>query len=122
VSALRQLPRVTLVFIVLLFAAFTAVGSAAPAGAQASDQAPTLTDFCTNGVCDFAGYSAALAEFLNRNNGSGAQGATETAAGSLPVTGGDSGLLLGIGISLVLVGGTVVWTVNRRRTRLEGGL
>jgi len=106
-----------LIAVVLMVAGLTAVATAGPVGAQASDQPPTLSDFCSNGVCDFAGYSGALAEFLNRNNGTGA----EETAGTLPVTGGDFGLLLGIGISLVLVGGTLVWTVTSRRTRVEGG-
>jgi len=119
VSALRQFPRSAVLVLLLAFAGLTFVAAAPPAGAQTSDQPPTLSDFCTNGVCDFSGYSAALAEFLNRDNG-GNGGATE-ATGTLPVTGGDAGLLLGIGISLVLVGGTVVWTVNHRRPRLEGG-
>jgi len=101
----------------LMLATLTAVASAGPVGAQVADQPPTLSDFCSNGVCDFSGYSGALAEFLNRNGGTGGEEAT----GTLPVTGGDFGLLLGIGISLVLVGGTLVWTVTNRRSRVEGG-
>ena len=84
---------------------------ATPAQAQAADQPPKLQDFCNNGVCDYSGYAKALADFLSRSGGGG--------SGSLPVTGGDYGLLIGVGVSLVLVGGTVIWGANKRRSMTE---
>ena len=104
----RLIGSVALAGVLSVFGGAALTVTASPASAQLAP--PVFTDFCdSNGVCDISGYAAAYAAYLNRLNGGGG-------TGGLPVTGSDPGLLIGIGASLVLVGGGLVYGARRRTT------
>jgi len=90
----------------MLFAGTVAFGgvsqaAAAPACVPASVVA---TDFVVNGAVDFSAYLAAVA-------------AANALCVQLPATGGDTQVLLQIGMGLVAVGAAMAGTVAVRRRR-----
>jgi hypothetical protein len=117
---LKRLLRLALIPVAMM----TLLGGPLAASAYGQEpELPKIEDFIDeNGVFDEAGYLAALAEVLggeqSRGGGEVAGGGTTGGGTSLPLTGSDIGLLVGVGSALVVLGSGAVVGARQRRAKV----